>query len=481
MAERDSMENFVVKIKKTLAENRMILPGDKIVMAVSGGSDSVAMAHALYELRDELGLKIFIGHLNHSARGKESDDDARFVEGVGKSLGIETFVLKVDIEIERKKLKTSFQEAARIIRHQFLESLLSDIGGNKIALGHHIDDQVETVLVNLLRGSGLKGLGGMAPVRGPYIRPLSECYRHEVVAYLKARQLKFREDVSNTKKDYLRNRLRLDLIPLLEKDYNVNLKQSIYDMAGIIRAEDQYISGLVEGYFEQIFRTMDSDAEGVEVKIAELKMYPLPVQRRLIRQAIQKVKGSLRKISASHVQDVLDHFCASHSDKKIPLPDDMQAWFINGTLKFHRIRDKGSCIQNKESGCEVELDLKIPGETDIKPLPLRLITSLVTLPDKQSFSTDSNEAWLDFDKTGENIRIRFFQKGDRFNPLGMVGAKKLKSFFIDNKIPFYQRSRIPILTTPEDEIIWVYGQRISHKYRITQETMKVLHIEGIAG
>jgi len=190
------MPNLLEKVKKAIISGRLIGRGDKILMAVSGGPDSVAMAHVLNELKRDLMFDLFMGHLNHGARGKDSDEDAEFVLSLGKEMAIDTFVEKIDVEKERKRLKLSFQEAARNQRQLFLESLLNKLGADKIALGHTADDQVETVLINLFRGSGMKGLCGMEPVRKNYIRPLFDCYKSEIIQFLQSRNLKYREDKS---------------------------------------------------------------------------------------------------------------------------------------------------------------------------------------------------------------------------------------------------------------------------------------------
>jgi len=472
------MRNLLEKVKKAISSGRLIGHGDKILMAVSGGPDSVAMAHVLNELKRELMFDLFMGHLNHGARGKDSDEDAEFVLSLGKEMAIDTFVEKIDVEKERKRLKLSFQEAARNQRQLFLESLLNKLGADKIALGHTADDQVETVLINLFRGSGMKGLCGMEPVRKHYIRPLFDCYKSEIIQFLQSSNLKYREDKSNFKKEYLRNRIRLDLIPQLEREYNPRIKESLFETSFLIREEDSFLSALTEIEFKKIIRGQNHNEGRVELAGAEFMKFPPAIQRRLVRHAVQTVKGDLRKLSFSHVQEVIELITDGRSGKKISLPDNMEALFVNDVLSFYRIPNEESCIKNNDTAEEICLNM--PGNTRIDQVPLTLKSQLFWQSEMGDLSASPNQAWLDLDKTGKFIYVRFFRPGDKFVPFGMTGSKKIKALFIDNKVPVHRRSRIPILTTPENDIIWVYGQRISNDYRVTPGTKRVLFIEGIA-
>lgn len=472
------MNSLAAKVKKMISGTGALVPGDRVVMALSGGPDSLAMVHLLVGMRDELKIDLCIGHLNHCSRGDDSDEDERFVLALGESLGVKTFVDKIDVAEERSRFKTSFQETARILRRRFLESALEKFGGNKIALGHVADDQVETVLINLLRGSGLKGLGGMSAVSGRCVRPLLGCFKSEILQYLASKNLAFRVDKSNAKKDYLRNRIRLDLIPLLEKDYNPNFKQSILETANIIRDEDAYLSGLIDEFYPIVSLPCSEGEEGAKLSASKLSHYPFAIQKRLLRCAIFKIKGDLRRISSRHIQDVLKLLQSGISGKMISLPAGLAAVLRDGVLKIYKNPRPLSRVRSGDVYSTASAVLNIPGETGIAGSPVSFKAQLIPRADADYSAAVPNRAWLDFDKTGASILIRFFQPGDVFAPLGMSGAKKLKSFFIDAKVPREERRSIPILTTSANNIIWVYGKRISHKYRITEETRKVLLIEG---
>lgn len=474
------MTSLVLKIKKTLVDHKMIEPGDIILLGVSGGPDSIAMLHGLIELRQELGIELAIAHLNHSARGAESDRDARFVKDLGGTLQIKTLIEKKDVAAEQATSKNSFQETARDIRLEFLQGAMNQIGANKIALGHTSDDQAETVLMNLLRGSGPKGVGGMNPVRLPYIRPLFYCSRAEVVGYLNEREIPYCEDSSNEKTDYLRNRIRLELIPLLRKSYNPRITESLFEASGIFRAEDAYLKTLEDHEFDRAVSR--SEEKGVlKVHIEYFTALPLALKRRLVRKAIQTIKGDLRRISFFHIQEVLHLFEKSLKGKRIDLPDGVEVLCSGDHVEFKRIDGSNSRILTVDANetSDWVKPLSIPGETHIEKTDLTLKAEIID-PSGKGFSADQgNQAFLDFEKTGRDLVVRFFHAGDRLQPLGMKGTKKLKSLFIDEKVPQEIRSRIPILTTGDNDIIWVYGMRIADTYRVTSETSKVLFIKGL--
>jgi tRNA(Ile)-lysidine synthase len=475
------MDPLILKIKKALVEDEMTLPGDCVLVGVSGGPDSVALLHGLFELRDELSIELVIAHLNHSARGDESDRDAEFVENLGNALQLKTLIEKVDVAAHQETSKSSFQEAARHLRLEFFQRAMGQVNANKIALGHTLDDQAETVLINLLRGSGLKGIGGMNPVRLPYIRPLFYCSRSEVVDFLNGKKIPCCNDSSNEKTDYLRNRIRLELIPFLQERYNPRIKENLFEASGIFRAENDYLKNLEDHEFERAVLVSETN-ETLNMDVNYVTELPLALKRRLVRKGIQSVKGDLRKITSFHIQEVLRLFDKAEKGKRIDLPGNLQISCLGDRVEFKRIQDSSSSIltdeENGKSGWMKPLN--IPGETPVEKAGLTLKAEIID-PVEAGFPVDqANQAFLDFEKTGGNIMVRFFQAGDRLKPLGMKGTKKLKSLFIDEKVPQGIRSTVPILTTGDNDIIWVYGTRIAHPYRVTSNTSKVLFIKGLS-
>jgi len=469
------MKNFLDKAR--LAISRMIVPGDRVLTAVSGGPDSVTLLYLLNDMREEFEIDLCIAHMDHMARQQESQEDARFVKELGEKLGLETYIEKIDVLKEKETLKTSFQETARIFRYRFLRSTMKRANATKLALGHNADDQVETILINLIRGSGLKGLGGMPESRGEIIRPLIDCTRTEIEGYLADRGLESRVDSSNASKKYLRNRIRHELIPTLE-NYNENIKSNLLEMAKIIRDDDHCLDEQTRLIYERI-AVPRMEGKEVELNREQFNQQPPAYQKRLVRQALFSVQGNLSRISTGHIQQIIGLFQSSMKGKSINLPDRLTAVRGPVGVKFQKNSKRQLASTSKDELYSTEL--VIPGSTNIRKVGINLHAKILTLGNWTDRDNFSRRAFLDYDKTGPCIQTRFFRPGDRFVPLGMTGRKKLKAFFIDEKIPRESRESIPILTTRMGDIIWVYGKRISEKFRVTDKTKNILHIEGDKG
>ncbi len=464
------MPEFLKKVKSAIVE--LIAPEDKVLVAVSGGADSLALLYLLQQFSKELGYELFVAHLNHLTRGGESDEDARFVEKEAGKLSLPVFVENIDVAAEKSILKSSFQESARILRYRFLEKTLMSIKGNKIALGHSADDCVETVLMNLLRGTGLRGLAGIPETRGHVVRPLLHFTRSELEQFLNDRNLDYRTDSSNNEKKYLRNKIRHEVIPFL-RTFNKDISRNLLSLAEIARGEEQWMTEKTRELYSQLVKT---ESGGLCFEVTEFEEQPQAMKRRLIREAFYRLTESLREITALHVRQVLDLFARARVGSGLKLPGNVRVACGYGTVSFSL--SKGSKNDGLPEIDRKTISLEVPGVTSLAQLGIQLNVRLVEPSADLPQPVDKKQAYFDFDKTGEDIRVRFFQPGDRFMPLGMLGHKKVKSYFIDQKIPREKRLSIPILTNGKDDIIWIYGERTSGQFCVAENTKKVLFIEG---
>jgi tRNA(Ile)-lysidine synthase len=463
------MNSFLKNIEQVL--KGLIAPGDKVLAGVSGGADSIALLHILHWFSRIQNYSLVVAHINHMARGKDSDADADFVESVAEKLKLPFYLKKIDVGVERHQLKTSFQDAARKIRYQFFEETLLSIGANKVALGHSADDQIETILMNILRGTGLKGLTGIPQVRGNIIRPFLEIHRKNLEIYLEENDISFRNDSSNSDKKYLRNRIRHELIPHLET-YNPGIKKCLQEMSGIAREEDSLLSQMIRDVYKKKSRSLDGNEKTIFWEIDEFQSYPIALRQRLVREVFCRITGDMQAITAHHVQQVLNLFNCPKPGKTLNIPRGVTVTCSYDSVLFSKV------IAGNYENEPLVTPIAVPGSTEL--LKGNILMQTQIFADKRDFSSldSGRQAFLDLGETGLVIKARFFRAGDRFCPLGMTGNKKLKSFFIDRKVPRSMRSQIPILTNANDDIIWVYGQRISHYYRVTDKTKKVLFIEG---
>ena len=456
----------------------MLSLGGRVLVAVSGGPDSVVLLHLFKKISlENSNIKLAIAHLNHLSRGENSDKDSVFVVELGKKIKLDTFVEAIDVSLLNKNLNTSFQESARIIRYDFLRRIFNQWKGDLIALGHNADDQAETVLINFLRGSGLLGLTGIHAQRDIFIRPLHGCFRSEIDDYIYLHDLKYCSDETNFESKYLRNKVRLELMPFLES-YNPKIKSVLTVTSAILTDDEDYLVKQVERKLIEVdFRCGENNHTSLNVKLLN-SQHPA-MQKRLVRHAIFIAKGNLRSISVRHVLEILRLVKNGVGSKEIHLPDNLAAFFIGGKLVFCDRAYNKKIVENTSSEVTLSARIKVPGFTDIGFRGLGFNVSLLSIDDFREFSSSPNIAYFDYHKTGPILKIRFFRSGDRFVPLGMKGRKKIKSFFIDEKIPQDERKVIPFLTTENDFIIWVYEKRIGENYRVTDKTSKIIKIEGV--
>jgi tRNA(Ile)-lysidine synthase len=413
-------------------------------------------------------------------RGKESDEDVNFVKNLAQELGLPCEVKSCNLTKIARKEHLTIEEAAREYRYKFYSETAKKFKVNKIALGHNADDQVETVLMRFLRGSGLEGLMGIPPVRGKIIRPLIECGREEIEEYCKENKIGYQVDSSNKEVVYFRNKIRLELLPLLAKDYNKNIKDITLRLQNIVSEVSAYLNQETELLFKEVARR--ENPETVIIDLRKFTSLPLALKRRIIRKAIEVVKGNLYSISFRHNNEILKLTEYQLGEKEIYLPDNLMVKKIYNKMMIYK---KGiSKEQKEEISIPWEYDILIPGKTEIKSLGIKLEIKILDSADIKSSlylarkkSKGEFLEFIDYNKIKLPLKLRNRRSGDRFYPLKMKGLKKVKDFFINNKIPKGCRDLIPILVDNEDQIVWIMGMRLDDRIKINSDTKKVLCIK----
>lgn len=440
------------KVARTIREQQLIQFDDTLIVALSGGADSTALLDLLSRLPG-FNLRLVVAHLNHCLRGSESDADEEFCRKLAESYGIPFEIRRVDVKGLAKSEGLNLEDAGRRARINFLDQVREKHGAAAIVTAHHSDDQAETILMRLLRGSGMTGLCGI-PYRNQlgYIRPLLNVTRDEIEQYLEERGLDWREDASNRDTSFLRNRIRHELLPLLEQ-YNPAVRRSLISTAAILSDEDELLDVLTEQAFSSLWRKYGSD---FVCSIAELKTHPVALQRRILRHACRQMTGSLDGFSLGHIESILQLLDSPRPNSRLSLPQSIIA-----------VREYDCILLRFSSGnslndCDDVL-VTAPGHYLLSGGGSLEIVVCSPPVDFHDLSADS--ACFNLDKTPFPWRVRTFCPGDRMMPFGMTGRKKVKDIFIDQKIPLSERKCIPLVFCGE-ELIWIAGVCLSELCRI---------------
>jgi len=461
----------------------MLQSGDKVLVGVSGGPDSVTLLHVLHRLAPRYAIILGVAHLNHGLRREESDREAEFVRQIAAGLELPCFLEKRDVHRHRRLKKLSLEEAAREIRYRFYHDVAEANRFSKIALGHNLNDNAELVLMVLLRGAGPLGLGGIPPVRDEnIIRPLIHVGRPDIMAYLAGEGLAYVNDSSNRDMSFLRNRIRHQLIPLLESGYSAAAAGTIARLAEILRSEEQWLEAvLAPAYGAAVTR---GPGERLTASIpALLESHPAAV-RRIIRKAIAELKGNLRRISFKHIEAVRRLLRLGPAEGRLDLPDGIIVRRERDRLFFTREKRAARLVPKRTGPAHRRYDVPDYEYIIEKPHPLLLretgqrlnFTEIDPREVRNLNPAGQIVAFFDMKALSFPLVLRNFRPGDRFSPLGLDGTQKLKKFFINNKMPRAERATCPLLLSRK-KIIWVVGHRIADAVRVRPETQKILKIE----
>jgi len=452
---KETVYEFIVR-------HRLLEPSDRVLVAVSGGPDSLCLLHLLKELAPRLGYSLVVASLDHRFR-PESREELETVRRLAESWGLPFTGASMNVPGYRARHKLSAQEAARRLRYGFLRREAARFKANKVAVGHHRDDQLETVLHNLLRGTGVDGLAGMKPKRLPgkatLIRPLLAVSRQEIEAYCREHQLEPAADPSNRSTVYTRNRIRLELIPFLEERYNPRIREALWRLSQSAEADRRLLSRLAEHQFRKLARPAGGE---LQLDREALNRLPEALGSRVVRLALRRL--SLKEAGWEHVQRLLQLSREGGSSWELPLPGGGKVLGSYRTLLF-------SAAPPAATGLTA-VPLQVPGETEI-PGTGGVIEAALSAPEKLPWPPPPQAAYLDYRRLPGSLWVRSRWPGARFHPQGAPGTMKLKKFLIDQKVPRRRRDRLPLVTCGE-EIIWVAGLRIADPYRITKDTREVL-------
>ncbi|WP_342343335.1 tRNA lysidine(34) synthetase TilS [Ruminiclostridium herbifermentans] len=462
------------QVLDTINKNDLISYGDGIVVGISGGYDSVCLLHILYCLSKDLNLKLFPVHINHMLRGLEAARDEDFVNEFCQSLGLSLHIKRVDIAQKAKNEKISIEEAGRNARYEEFNRVAAENSANKIAVAHSKNDQAETILMRIFRGTGLEGLKGIEYKRDNIIRPLLDIDRKQIENYVNNNGLKAVTDSSNLHTDYFRNRIRLNVIPEINNAAKIDITENLLRLSKIVVTDEDFLRYNAEIAYEK--SCIKKDINSVELNLSELiEMHPA-ILGRVIRIAILNSFGSIEGIGFNHVDKLMQLVRDGQTGSRIDIPHGMMAVKTYSSIIIKK--------QGEEQKERFEYKLEVPGKT--------------VLNDKEAvvaqiINFDSNENCRQYINENKGVYTKFFdlkkleleanleivvrnrRDGDIFKPLNSNGTKKLKEYFIDNKIDREQRDKFPLIAINK-EIIWIIGNKTSDKYKVTDNTKSVLMI-----
>jgi tRNA(Ile)-lysidine synthase len=469
--------NVLDSVRRTLRAYGLLPPRTRVAVALSGGADSVALLIALREIASADGFQLVgAAHLNHQLRGAESDMDAQFCRELAAALTLPIEIENADVSTLAAQSSVSIEQAAHTARYAFFDRAASRLGATTVAVAHTKDDQAETFLLRLLRGAGPRGLGGMHPRSGIVVRPLIDTSRAEVRDFLRARDIRFREDASNADLSIPRNRIRHELLPLLDARFSPGIVDVLDREATIAREDADYLDAAARAAGARLIARTD---RGVEIDADALVHEPAAIMRRVIRLAQQLAAGPDHFVGFDAVEAVR-LLAVSKSAGQLDLPG-------------HRVNRRGDALVLTGSRGRVAptppadflYELEVPGQVAVPEAACAIRADKQTLPSGLSaaefwhLAGRSDEAVIEARRLAAPLSVRNRRPGDSFRPLGLNGRKKLQDLFVDAKVDRVERDVTPVIVDSAGQIVWVAGHALSDEFKVTDTTRDVVILKRV--
>ena len=447
------------KVKAYIKKHEMLKAGDKVVVGVSGGADSICLLFMLLELKEEYQLQIFAVHVHHGIRGETADADAAYTEKICKEQGVEYLLFRENVLEYAKKMHLTVEEAGRNIRRERFEQVCREKKADHVALAHHQNDNAETLLWNLSRGCSLKGIGGISPVDGKYIRPLLGVRRQEIEEYLKENNIDYCTDETNLEDHYTRNRLRNHVIPYLEREINPRAVSHMADTMEQMRTVWAFMEEEVEKCRKYCVKPKQDKADGVVILEEGFRSVNETVRTFLIHELLCETAGRKKDIEQIHVK-LVEELMEHQTGRKIMLPYEMTGERCYEGIWLHKVKDKEKS-----------------GENSKPPVQMRI---LERTPQTSVFPKKTYTKWFDYDIIKSTVKIRHKQPGDYITIDKNGSTQSLKKYFVNVKVPREDREKI-WLAADGSHILWIIGYRQNQAYQVTDKTRRILEIEFNGG
>ncbi|MGD8237919.1 MAG: tRNA lysidine(34) synthetase TilS [Armatimonadota bacterium] len=462
---------LVERAEEAIGRFGLLSGGESVVVGVSGGQDSVALLDVLRQLAPAMRLRLAVAHLHHGVRGADADGDEAVSGRLAEDAGVPFRSRRLDVPTLARESGRSLEEAGREARYEFFEAVRDELGADVVALGHTASDRAETLLMNLLRGAGLDGLGSIPPRRGCIVRPLILATRQETLAHCRRNELGFRIDHTNLAPQHLRNKVRLELLPLLEREYARGAGSHIARAAELAHEDAQLLGELAVDALDDA--SIDTSTGDVTLELARLSSMPEALARRVLREAVRLTSGDLRDLQYKHIRDTVRLIKGGRTGGRVALPGGVAVERGYGELRISRGRPEAPSAEY------VEASLPVPGEVTVAELRVQVRGELWEA-EGAAIAGGKWRATVDATGAGNALVVRNWRPGDRFRPLGLGGAKKLQDFFVDAKVPRAERSRVPIVARADGQIVWVVGHRLDERAKVLPSTTRVLALTASA-
>lgn len=473
---------MIEKVLDFVNEHHMLNERDSVIAGVSGGADSVCLLSVLQTLQRSIPFQLTVVHINHQLRGAESDEDQKFVENICRQNGLNCRSFGYDIKHMAKEQGISLEEAGRKARYEAFYQVMRELNGTRIAVAHNKNDNVETILHHLFRGTGIKGLGGIMPVRGEIIRPLLCCERTEIENYLMKQSISYRTDSSNLQEVYTRNKIRLQLLPYLNEQINRQAVSNINKAGNQLQEIEEYLEEQTETAYHNC---VSQSANGIAIELMAFQKEHLVIRKRIIRKTLEDTVHQLKDITSSHIEAVLS-LVDKEVGKQIHLPYDIIVKKKYNEISFSSqpniIELYNISIPIPEEGCYPVPDGKGSITITFEPYINKYNHTIFEPENEKNIKIPEKlyTKWFDYDKIKGNLLLRTRREGDFISINKSGGTKKLKSYFIDLKIPSEERDQI-LLLADGNHILWIIGYRISEDYKVTEKTQKIMKVQYDGG
>ncbi|MGD9567993.1 MAG: tRNA lysidine(34) synthetase TilS [Sedimentibacter sp.] len=450
-------------VKQNILEKNLIRAGDNVLIALSGGPDSVFLFYNLIKLKEELSFNLYASHINHMYRGEDAQHDEDFVKELCGKNGVRLFVRRKHAGEYAKELKVTEEEAGRILRYSFFKDNLKEIGKGKIAVAHNLNDQAETVLQRIIRGSGIDGLSAMSFQKDNLIRPMLNVPKSDVINYLLENKYEYCIDKTNLHDIYGRNKIRLNLIPYLEQNFNPNIQNTLFRMSETMERDKK----IIEKYTDIIYNNVliENTGKKIILDLNKIKAFEDGEIGRILRKSIEELKGNTINFEMKHIDYAVCFLRNGTTGKKINLSQGFTIEISYDNFIINKVVEK---IVNFKYNVELNKTLSIPEVG--KTLLFRVLNA------SEFNREDKNSLYFDYELIKGSLVVRNRLPGDSMVPCGMTGSKKIKDIFIDLKIPAEERD-LKLIVADDDNILWLEGYRIHNSYKVSASTNKILNVQ----